>query len=111
MEAEDRKPGSVWAAMTARRAFLKAGALSALAAAAGCVHGPVPAREGKQRLFFTSRGKTCLIHADGTGLRTLELDAPNQVTWQPAGFLEDGRVLLLSMEPRLDGPGRPFEEY
>jgi Tol biopolymer transport system component len=36
----------------------------------------------------------------------------NQATWQPADFFSDGRrVLFLSMEPRRDGPGRPFEEY
>lgn len=66
---------------------------------------------GLPRLLFTSGGKTCLIRADGTGLRPLELDVPNQVTWQPSGFLPDGRVLLLSMEPRRDGPGRPFDAY
>ncbi|MBM3851475.1 MAG: serine/threonine protein kinase, partial [Verrucomicrobia bacterium] len=33
------------------------------------------------------------------------------MTWQPTGFLEDGRVLLLSLEARRDGPGRPFDEY
>lgn len=78
--------------------------------------GPCLAQAGASRktwprLFFTSAGRTCLIHADGTGLRTLELDVPNQVTWQPSGFLPDGRVMLLSMEPRRDGPGRPFDAY
>lgn len=64
------------------------------------------------RLFFVADGKTALIHADGTGLRFLDLNVPNQATWQPADFFSDGRrVLLLSMEPRHDGPGRPFEEY
>jgi TolB protein len=63
------------------------------------------------RLFFTSQGKTCLINADGTGFKVLEMNVPNQATWQPTGFLSDGRVLMLSMEPRRDGPGRPFEEY
>lgn len=66
---------------------------------------------GQARLFFTSGGRTCLIHADGTGLRVLEPEAPGQATWQPSSFLPDGRVLLLSMEPRRDGPGRPFEQY
>jgi hypothetical protein len=68
-------------------------------------------RDLEPRLFFTSAGKTCLINADGTGLRPLELDVPGQVTWQPCGFLPDGRVVLLSMEARRDGPGRPFGEY
>src|SRR5438128_653788 len=64
------------------------------------------------RLFFVSQGKTALINADGTGLRYLEFDVPNQATWQPCGFFSDGRrVLFLSMEPRRDGPGRPFDEY
>ncbi len=64
------------------------------------------------RLFFTSAGKTCLVHADGFSFRVLQFDVPNQDTWQPAGFFADGRrVLFLSMEPRRDGPGRPFDEY
>lgn len=80
-----------------------------LAAGAGCAH----LSAGKtQRLFFTSAGKTCLIHADGSGFQTLEFDIPNQATWQPGPFFSDGRrVIFLSMEPRRDGPGRPFEEY
>ena len=52
------------------------------------------------------------MNEDGSGLRYLEFDVPGQATWQPGGFLSDGRhVILLSMEPRRDGPGRPFEEY
>lgn len=52
------------------------------------------------------------MNADGTGLRYLEFNQPNQVTWQPALYLSDGRrVIFLSMEARRDGPGRPFEEY
>jgi hypothetical protein len=79
-----------------------------------CNAGLSPSRESgtaRPRLFFTSGGKTCLIRADGTDLRTFELEVPDQVTWQPTGFLPDGRVMLLSMEPRRDGPGRPFDEY
>lgn len=65
-----------------------------------------------RRLCFVSQGRTGLIHADGSGLRFLEFEVPNQATWQPAGFFPDGRrVLFLSMEPRRDGPGRPFDEY
>jgi TolB protein len=64
------------------------------------------------RLFFTSQGKTALINADGTGLRHFDFRISNQATWQPGPFLSDGRrVIFLSMEPRRDGPGRPFEEY
>jgi hypothetical protein len=64
------------------------------------------------RLFFTSQGKTALVNADGSGLRYLHLDKPGQATWQPGDIFSDGRrVILLSMEPRRDGPGRPFSEY
>jgi len=64
------------------------------------------------RLFFVSQGKTGLIRADGSGLRWLDFHVPNQVTWQPGPFLSDGRrVICLSMEPRRDGPGRPFDQY
>ncbi len=64
------------------------------------------------RLLFTSQGKTGLVNADGSGLRYFQFDKPNQATWQPAGAFPDGRrILFLSMEPRRDGPGRPFSEY
>ena len=64
------------------------------------------------RLFFTSQGKTALVDSDGGQLEYLEFDVPNQATWQPGHFFPDGRrVVILSMEPRRDGPGRPFEEY
>ncbi len=66
----------------------------------------------EKRFFFTSQGKTGMMNADGTGLRYLTFDVPNQATWQPGGFFPDGhRVLMLSMEPRRDGPGKPFNEY
>jgi len=97
-----------------RRRFL-ASALVPLAACSACRSSTRAAREDPRhsaRLFFVSQGRTGLINADGTGLRYLEFDVPNQATWQPAGFFSDGcRVLFLSMEPRRDGPGRPFEEY
>jgi hypothetical protein len=64
------------------------------------------------RLFFVSQGRTAMMNADGTGLRVFDFKEPNQATWQPCGCFPDGnRVLFLSMEPRRDGPGRPFEEY
>jgi TolB protein len=64
------------------------------------------------RLFFTSQGKTALVNADGSGLRYFQFDVPGQATWQPGSIFPDGnRVIFLSMEPRRDGPGRPFEEY
>jgi len=66
----------------------------------------------RSRIFFVSGGKTALINEDGTGLRYLEFNIPNQSTWQACGFFSDGRrVLFLSMEPRRDGPGKPFNEY
>src|SRR5262245_11820309 len=64
------------------------------------------------RFFFTSQGKTAVINADGSGLRYFDFKVPNQATWQPTGFFSDGhRVVFLSMEPRRDGPGKPFDEY
>lgn len=63
-------------------------------------------------MFFVSQGRTALINSDGSGLRYLEFDVPNQASWQPVDFFPDGhRVLFFSMEPRRDGPGRPFEDY
>ncbi len=94
-----------------RRTFLSRGLVAAGAVTSGCVYRPLRVREARGRLLLTSAGKTCVIGADGSGLRPLEVQAPNQATWQPAGFLADGRLLLLSMEPRRDGPGRPFEEF
>lgn len=93
-----------------RRRFLGQSTLGLLAAASGCSL-PTVGAGAPERLFFTSAGRTCLIDSQGRGFRELEVSAPGQVTWQPTGFLEDGRVLLLSMEARRDGPGRPFEEY
>jgi hypothetical protein len=95
-----------------RRSFLKLALATPAAFAAGCAHtGASAGSAAPQTIFFTSAGKTCIINADGTGLRVLELDAPDQVTWQPCGFYPDGKVLMLSMEARRDGPGKPFETY
>lgn len=96
-----------------RRHFLRAGFGLSLGMGAAACHSSRPAiGTNLDRLFFVSAGKTCVIHSDGSGFRVLELEAPNQATWQPTGFFPDGRrVLFLSMEPRRDGPGRPFEEY
>lgn len=64
------------------------------------------------RFLFTSKGKTVMMSADGTGWHVFDFKDPNQATWQPCGFFADGnRVVFLSMEPRRDGPGRSFEEY
>ena len=98
-----------------RREFLKGAAVTPLAVAVGCqtlgtATPGIPLAQ--QRFFFTSQGKTALMHADGRGLRYLEFEVPLQETWQPAAFFPDGhRVILLSMEARRDGPGKPFEEY
>jgi len=74
------------------------------------------------RLFFTSplktkqgepgQSKTGIVNADGSGLRYFDFKVPGQATWQPGPSFSDGRrVVFLSMEPRRDGPGRPFEEF
>ncbi|MEN8230108.1 MAG: serine/threonine protein kinase [Bacteroidota bacterium] len=101
---------------SSRRNFLKssASAVSFLAftgcSGLGSKSSSTPLSE--KRFFFTSQGKTGMMNADGTGLRYLTFDVPNQATWQPGGFLPDGhRVIMLSMEPRRDGPGKPFNEY
>ena len=97
-----------------RRQFLAVAALTPLAVATSC---RLPRDERREvsrppaRFFFTSQGKTALMNADGTGLRWFDFSVPNQVTWQPFGFLSDGRVLFLSMVQRRDGPGKPFDEY
>lgn len=70
------------------------------------------ARTNKSRLFFTSQGKTAIVNSDGTDLKYMNFDAPGQATWQPGPCLSDGRhVVVLSMEPRRDGPGKPFDEF
>jgi TolB protein len=64
------------------------------------------------RFLFTSQGRTAVMRADGTGLRYFDFKVAGQETWQPGPFLPDGRrVVLLSMEARRDGPGRPFDVY
>lgn len=92
-----------------RREYLKTLAAMTLLGQ-GCA--TLPPRTGAaRRMFFTSAGKTFVVYDDGTGLRPLAVEAPGQATWQPCGFYPDGKVLMLSMEPRRDGPGRPFEIY
>jgi Tol biopolymer transport system component len=95
-----------------RRDFIESMATGALVIGAGCATKRTAIDHSRQRLFFTSAGKTCLIREDGSGFETLELNEPKQVTWQPGPFLSDGkRVIFLSMEERRDGPGRPFDQY
>ena len=98
-----------------RRQFLAAAVVAPLTAVTSCRSPEGGRREAVRapaRFFFTSQGKTAMMNADGTGLRWFEFNVPNQVSWQPFGFLSDGRrVLFLSIEPRRDGPGKPFDEY
>lgn len=91
-----------------RRGFLGTAGL----VASGCVSALAGEKAPAARLFFVSQGRTATILADGSGLRYFDFDVPDQATWQAAGFFPDGRrVLFLSMEPRRDGPGKPFSEY
>jgi Tol biopolymer transport system component len=72
---------------------------------------PQPVADSR-RLLFTSQGKTGIVAADGSGLRYFDFKISGQATWQPALIFGDGRrVIFLSMEPRRDGPGRPFSQY
>jgi TolB protein len=103
------EPGTSAQTLFSRRRFLSAGATLSVAAVAGCRGLAVG---HARRLFFTSDGLTAVVDADGSGLRYLDFSVPGQSTWQPGPFFSDGRgVVFLSMEPRRDGPGRPFEEY
>lgn len=70
-----------------------------------------------RRFFFVTeaglppQSKSGLMEADGTGLRYLEFDIPNQASWQPVLFLADGRrVMLMSME-KVNAGGISFSEY
>lgn len=91
-----------------RRQFL---GISGLFPLLSGVEAGTPSKTGA-RLFFTSQGKTAIINADGSGLHYFDFEQPGQATWQPVAFFPDGEhVLLLSMEPRRDGPGKPFSEY
>lgn len=98
-----------------RRHFLKIAALSAVAGGFSCQRFIDPhsrATSRPSRFFFTSQGRTAVMDADGSRLRYFDFKVPNQATWQPGPAFSDGRrVIFLSMEPRRDGPGRPFEEY
>jgi Tol biopolymer transport system component len=79
--------------------------------AADSARPPAKART-RARLLFTSQGRTAAIDTRPGGQpEWLDFDVPLQETWQPAGFLSDGRILFLSMERRRDGPGKPFDEY
>src|SRR6266566_3973999 len=67
---------------------------------------------GRASILFTSQGKAGIVDADGSRLRYFDFQVPGQATWQPGPSFPDGkRLVFLSMEPRRDGPGRPFDEY
>ena len=68
--------------------------------------------DARLHLLFTSQGKSARINVDGSGLKYFDFPVPNQATWQPGPIFPDGkRVILLSMEPRRDVAGKPFDEY
>lgn len=106
--------------MLRRREFLELLGLSVVPAVwASPEANPPTQRSGAyhRRFFFVSQAglppqaKTGLMGADGTGLRYLNFDVPNQASWQPVLFLADGRrVILLSME-KVDTNGKTFNEY
>lgn len=52
-----------------------------------------------------------MVNADGSGQRVLRFDVPGQATWQAAGILPGGRVLMLSLEPATFGPDRPYDRF
>lgn len=79
-----------------------------LAGAADAARGAAP----QLQILFTTQGKTARINIDGSGLRYFDFDVPNQATWQPGPIFPDGnRLIFLSMEPRRDGPGKPFDKF
>ncbi len=97
----------------ARREFLAlaGGAVAASGLPSSTWAADAPASKSP-RFFFTSQGKTGIAAADGSGLKYFDFAAPGQATWQPGPMFSDGRrVVVLSMEPRRDGPGKPFDEY
>ena len=65
------------------------GALASAALPASAAPGAGDKLSSKRpaRLFFTSQGRTAIIHADGSGLRWFDFKKPEQVTWQPGPFL------------------------
>jgi Tol biopolymer transport system component len=98
-----------------RRQFLALIATACFAIAATSLardSGDAATTHSPPRFFFTSQGKTARMNADGTDLHWFDFKIPNQTGWAPFGFFRDGhRVLFFSMDPRRDGPGRPFDDY
>lgn len=78
----------------------------------GALRAAEPVANSEHRLLFTSQGKTGLIEVESGDVRYLDFQSPNQATWQPGPCFADGqRMIVLSMEPRRDGPGKSFDEY
>jgi WD40-like Beta Propeller Repeat len=64
------------------------------------------------RFLFSSQGRVGMACVDPPSVRYLDLNEPHQRTWQPGPILPQGRgSVLLSMEQRKDGPGRPFDKF
>jgi Tol biopolymer transport system component len=105
------------AATMGRRAAIRriTSSAGAVVLAAGCRsvqrRKEEPPKPWRPDLLFTSQGRIGSLTVDGKEERYLDVSAPGQATWQPGPILPDGRVILLSMEPRRDGPGRPFDKY
>jgi hypothetical protein len=56
--------------------------------------------------------KSARINIDGSGEQYFNFSVPNQAIWQPEPIFPNGkRLIFLSMEPRRDVSGKPFEEY
>ena len=112
MSAQFPIPNEFFRHGTSRREFLAGACLFPVMLAPVNVWAGDEHRDNRRRFFFASQGKTGLASSDGAELKYLEFDKPGQATWQPGSCFPDGRrVVVLSMEPRRDGPGRPFDEY
>jgi TolB protein len=110
-----RNQVELWAAPLRRRDFLAlatvAPALAGLRESAAAAP-EVPPSPPPARLLFTSQGKAGIIDVDTGNVRYFDFQVPGQATWQPGpGFGDGKRIVFLSMEPRRDGPGRPFGEF
>lgn len=93
-----------------RRHFLSAASAVLITTCVSSVAHSKPA--ASEKLLFASRGRMGLVDLNTLHVKYLELDAPGQATWQVAAVMPDReRLLMLSMEPRRDGPGKPFDEY
>lgn len=98
--------------MMHRRTFLTAAASLSLMAGCQRTAWSLDTADKSGQLLFASRGRTAVVDVNTLHVKYLELDAPGQATWQVAAVFPDRqRLVVLSMEPRRDGPGKPFDEY